>query len=296
MNEHGTSAGEFVGYRRVAAVPGIEVLDVYDSAREWRCVHESFAVGFLQTWRGGMTYRGETYDMAPGKMVYTQPGEALVATPLVGHVGSFHVIELAPSLLEDYIESHQARPTRPEWRDGPNTMSEPLARKLRQLLVTLTPEALPLAPQSAAVELSRVLVSELMCGTVARPPGPGVRAFRAAARMREFLQRADFQVSLDALAATAGLSKFQALRAFRRRYGLTPHAYQMCVRVKRVTQLLLSGSSLAEAAAECGFADQSHMNRHFKRILRVTPRQYLCARGKLGAPRFDVDRADRERH
>jgi AraC-like DNA-binding protein len=97
--------------------------------------------------------------------------------------------------------------------------------------------------------------------------------------MRECLHEDGFQIDLDTLAQRAGLGKFQALRAFKRRYGLPPHAYQLCVRVKRVCHLLQAGATPAEAAADCGFADQSHMNRHFKRIVGVTPRQYQLARG-----------------
>ncbi|HEX3777293.1 MAG TPA: AraC family transcriptional regulator [Polyangiaceae bacterium] len=280
----------------MAALPGIEVLDVYDSPREWRCVSETFALGLLNTWRGGAIYRGTTLDVGPEQMICTRPGEALLATPHRGHAGSFHVIELTCSLLEEYAMTHQLRSARTELRDGAHSISKSLASKLRGLLTTLTPHASALAPQSAAVELSRTLVSEMMGGTLTSSTAHGAGASRAAARMRECLEHEGFQVDLDTLAAAAGLSKFHALRAFKRRYGLTPHAYQMCVRVRRVAHLLLAGTAPAEAAAACGFADQSHMNRHFKRILGVTPKQCLQAHGKVGELPFDVDRADSELH
>ncbi len=81
-------------------------------------------------------------------------------------------------------------------------------------------------------------------------------------------------VSLDGLAAAAGLGRFALLRAFQRRFGLPPHAYQLQLKIERARTLLRSGQSAAWVAGELGFCDQSHFTRHFKRILGVTPGDY----------------------
>jgi AraC-like DNA-binding protein len=46
-------------------------------------------------------------------------------------------------------------------------------------------------------------------------------------------------------------------------------------RVEQSRKLLFQGMSIAEAAARTGFCDQSHLNRHFKRILGITPGKYV---------------------
>ena len=56
--------------------------------------------------------------------------------------------------------------------------------------------------------------------------------------------------------------------------GLAPHEYQVQLRVNRARALLESGESAAQAALDSGFADQSHLNRHFRRILGLTPGAY----------------------
>jgi len=71
-----------------------------------------------------------------------------------------------------------------------------------------------------------------------------------------------------------GLSRFQALRAFKRHYGMPPHAYQLRVRVGLAQRSLRAGGQPAQVAAEYGFVDQSHLTRHFKRLVGVTPAQY----------------------
>jgi AraC-like DNA-binding protein len=271
---------EFIGYRRAAALPGIEVLDAHHSPRDWRCVNESFALAFLRTWHGDFVYRGVKQAVHPGMVVCNRPGEALVALPYGGRAGSFNVLELRPELFEEYVSAHQARVVRPEWRASVFTVSGAFSVQMRRLLAALDPATPPLELQSEAIEFSHFLVRELVTGETSAPSrAVAAGLLCAAARMRECLHEEEFQIDLDTLAERAGLSRFQALRAFKRRYGLTPHAYQLCVRVKRVSHLLLAGATPAEAAADCGFADQSHMNRHFKRIIGVTPKQYQLARG-----------------
>jgi hypothetical protein len=57
---------------------------------------------------------------------------------------------------------------------------------------------------------------------------------------------------------------------------MTPHAYQLQIRVRRAKTLLLAGTPIAQAAGEAGFWDQAHLTRHFKRTIGVTPARYIA--------------------
>ena len=81
-------------------------------------------------------------------------------------------------------------------------------------------------------------------------------------------------LTLALLAEQAQLSRFQLVRAFSRLTGLTPHAYLLQRRLLKARQLVAAGLPLAEAAATAGFADQSHMSRHFVRCFGFTPGLY----------------------
>lgn len=84
------------------------------------------------------------------------------------------------------------------------------------------------------------------------------------------------KVSLEELAAECGLSTFHFARAFKRAVGHPPHEYQLRRRVQRAGELLRSSPrrTVAEVASELGFSDESHMRRHFKRIVGTTPGQF----------------------
>jgi AraC-like DNA-binding protein len=77
--------------------------------------------------------------------------------------------------------------------------------------------------------------------------------------------------SLADLAAMTGLSRYQVLRRFEKAFGLPPHAWLRQRRAERARQLIREGGTLATAAVECGFVDQSHMTRDFVRQFGFTP-------------------------
>jgi AraC family transcriptional regulator len=79
-------------------------------------------------------------------------------------------------------------------------------------------------------------------------------------------------ISLNDLAQLAGLSASQFSLRFRETTGQTPHQYVTSLRVERARELLVSGQHTpADVATLTGFADQSHLTRHVRRALGVTP-------------------------
>jgi AraC-like DNA-binding protein len=101
---------------------------------------------------------------------------------------------------------------------------------------------------------------------------PAVRA--AVALLHDDIRR---NVTLDELAAAAGLSKYELVRRFTAGVGVPPHAYQVALRVSLARRLLERAQPPAVVAAEAGFADQSHLARHFTRRVGLTPAQYARA-------------------
>jgi AraC-like DNA-binding protein len=82
-------------------------------------------------------------------------------------------------------------------------------------------------------------------------------------------------VSISAMAETCGLSMASFHRQFRETYLCTPHTYIRQLRVRMSCHaLVFSQRPIAEVAAECGFSDQSHFTKEFRRIMGETPRSY----------------------
>lgn len=109
-----------------------------------------------------------------------------------------------------------------------------------------------------------------------RPVLPAIgRETQATRVVREYLETHYAEnILLEELAEMTQLMPLRLLRVFRQQMGLPPHTYLIQVRVAQAKRLLRSGMAIAQVASDTGFADQSHLTRHFKRILGVTPGQY----------------------
>lgn len=82
-------------------------------------------------------------------------------------------------------------------------------------------------------------------------------------------------ITLDELSALAGLSKYHLLRSFTREKGISPYNYLETVRIGSAKKLLENGTPPIEAAVQTGFSDQSHFSNFFKKLIGLTPKQYM---------------------
>src|ERR1051325_10202727 len=85
--------------------------------------------------------------------------------------------------------------------------------------------------------------------------------------------------TLDELGRLVGLSRYQVMRRFEKVYGVPPHAWLLRRRVERARVLIRAGATLATAAQQAGFADQSHMTRAFARQFGFPPGAWRRASG-----------------
>jgi len=81
----------------------------------------------------------------------------------------------------------------------------------------------------------------------------------------------DQDLGLTELATVVQMSCHYFSKQFKQSMGVTPHQYIIRTRVERAKQLLKGDLSISDIAHTVGFVDQSHLNRHFKRIFGITP-------------------------
>jgi AraC-like DNA-binding protein len=269
------TAHEQVHFRSLVGTPGIEILDAENSARNWRWFHTAFGLALMKTWHGEITYRRRQQSLEPGMILCTTPGEVHTA-PRVHSPGTFQVIMFDAEVFRDCVAEHGKPRTRITWGKSADRPSPALVRRIAEVERASRSVTDAMEAQSIAVSLFEQIAKELVelpVSVRAREPGAST-----AERIREWLHSEEgMTLDLHRLAEKLGLSRFQVLRAFRTRYGLPPHAYQLCSRIAHARTMLRNGLTPTEVSAQCGFADQSHFGRHFNRLMGVTPAQYARA-------------------
>jgi transcriptional regulator of acetoin/glycerol metabolism len=95
-------------------------------------------------------------------------------------------------------------------------------------------------------------------------------------RIREYVEvHLSENINLTMLSAVAGVSMHHFAREFKQSAGVTPHRYLTQKRVERAQEMLAQTDlSLSEIAYSTGFADQSHLARHFRHMVGTTPREF----------------------
>lgn len=240
-----------------------------------RHFHETYSIGLVTAGTNVFAYRGRMVEVEAGAICLADPGEAHDggrSGSAWGYVNAFAPAGLMKALAED--AGLQGPPAFAAARVFDPACSSRLHRWL-QLLFNEQAEEGEVA--QAGFEALGSLIARHAEG--ARSARSIVRDGHVARRALEALHDGwNEALTLEDLAKASGSSRFGVIRAVSAATGLTPHAYLLQLRVARAKDLIGAGTSLAEAALACGFADQAHLSRAMKRRWGATPGAFKTGR------------------
>jgi AraC family transcriptional regulator len=103
----------------------------------------------------------------------------------------------------------------------------------------------------------------------------------------------DGNIALQQVAEACDLSLGHFSRAFKKTFRRPPHTWLTELRVEKAKDFMMNSPlSLADIAARCGFADQSALNRSFKRIYRVSPGVWRREGNPGSSRQYDLSNGD----
>ena len=134
----------------------------------------------------------------------------------------------------------------------------------------------PMIVEAAARELAVRLLRRYAEADLLSGPRHGYLSRSDAKRVQAFVDgRINEKVSYQEAAAETGLGAWSFMRKFKTTFGRTFHDYVLCQRVEHaIHQMQTTRKPLKTIALDCGFYDQPHMNRVFKKFKGTTPKTY----------------------
>lgn len=243
-------------------VDGVEAV-VADTAHAFgRHMHDEFGIGLIERGAQRSASGRGSVEAGAGDLITVNPGEVHDGRPFDARGRRWRMLYVQPARL--LAAATDVAPGASFEFSAPVIRDAALVAHFQAWFGAATVEGEELQAEAELIRLVARLLKPV--DTAAAAVGAGV------ARVRERIDDDPAAgLTLATLAAEAGLSRYQLLRAFTRLTGLPPHAYLLQRRVQRARRLVLDGLALAEAAAASGFADQSHMTRCFVRSLGLTP-------------------------
>jgi AraC-like DNA-binding protein len=231
---------------------------------------ESYTITRVEAGRSSFLTRGKVWSSAPGSLRIQAPGDVVRDLARDG-TATYQVVVFSPSDVEgvnDNVRIHSHLEA-----------GDPRGAPFHRLHDAVKAGADRLALEVAITEATSAF---------AAIQGARCEQTRSVRRALEHLRdRFDAEVTLDSLADHAGTDKFHLCRAFRAQVGLPPHAYLTRLRIVRAKELLAAGVKPSEVAPRVGLYDQSQLNRHFRRLVGMTPSAYA----REHATRFGSDEA-----
>jgi AraC family transcriptional regulator len=148
--------------------------------------------------------------------------------------------------------------------------------------------------ETAKAHISQALAIFRDCPTVVQPAAPphnsssvpcprvGLAKWQARRLTAHIDANLASRIGVGDLAIVVGLSSSHFSRAFKRTFGIPPHAYIRRRRIEFAQRLLLTTSTaLSQIALACGMCDQAHFSHSFRRTVGETPREWR--RNRLAA-------------
>ncbi len=236
--------------------------------------HEQYAIGVIEHGALGYFYRGENIVAARGQINLCIPDEPHTGQPVTLEGWGYRMFYLEPSFLEGVVSDVSGCSRGLPFFQSGVISDDVVAQDFLHLHRLLEKPDTSLLESETLLQSVLARFIERYADVNLRPRKFG-REPRAVTLMKQFLEENfSADVSLDALSRVTGLNRFHLVHVFTKTVGIAPHAFLRQVRVRNAKKLLLEGQGIAEVALACGFTDQSHLTRWFKRLWAVTPAQY----------------------
>lgn len=230
--------------------------------------HDTYAIGITLEGVQSFDYRGSTRHSLPRQVVVLHPDELHDGRAGDGTWFRYKAAYIAPAILQDIIGG---RPL--PFVAGGISNDARLKQAVAALLddydapldeAELQDELFDLATALESVGGAMRTISAVNCSAVMR-----ARAYIDAHIEQSF--------TLAELERETRHQRWQLSRDFRKLLGTSPHRYLIARRLDEARRLMAKGQSSAAAAHACGFADQSHFGRRFRKAFGLTPQAWAKA-------------------
>jgi AraC-like DNA-binding protein len=250
--------------------PGLERAEVFLAGRGFGPHrHDAYAVGVTTAGVQTFRYRGNRHVCLPGQVHVLHPDEPHDGAPGTARGFGYRIAYLAPELIRDALGTRGL----PFVPDPVHPDGSP-ARRVAALLADIDEPVDDLARAAMAAAFADAL-GDLAAGPARDRAGTDLRAVRL---VRDYLAaHPGGQIRAGELEQLAGIDRFTIARQFRSAFGTSPDRYRTMRRLALARAAIEAGVPLAQAAADAGFSDQSHMTRQFNRAYGMTPARWATA-------------------
>jgi AraC-like DNA-binding protein len=231
--------------------------------------HDTYAIGITLSGLQSFRFRGAQWHCLPGQYHILHPDEMHDGAAGTDEGFSYRMVYIDPGLIQDALHGSPLPFVTNPVMDATCRL-EAYGVEMWDIDEDID--------DVARIELV-LAAADLLVGASSGAAGKScLLALDRLSRVRDLIAACPSERrSMDELERLSGLDRWTLARQFRTAFGTSPGRFRTMRQLDHLRRLLKHGVPLAEASIDAGFADQSHMSRHFKKAYGLTPGAWVSA-------------------
>lgn len=233
--------------------------------------HDYYVIGFIEQGKRHLLCNQEEHILNSGDVVIFNPADPHACEQIDGRMLDYRCINIQPEVMREYVLEITGIDYLPRFTHNVLYQSE-LSSPLHDLHQMILEDQSDFQKE----ELFLFLLEQLLREYTETETSVPLKSLLEIKIICEYIELHYTQnITLNQLSELSGLSKYHLLRLFTRQKGISPYRYLETIRINHAKKLLEQGILPIEVASLTGFSDQSHFTNFFKRLIGLTPKQYM---------------------
>ncbi|MBI9048141.1 MAG: AraC family ligand binding domain-containing protein [Anaerolineaceae bacterium] len=234
--------------------------------------HDYYVIGYIEKGKRHLVCNQQEHWLKDGDVTFFNPQEPHSCEQVDGKTMDYRSINIKPDVMQQVVQDIFGEKRLPRFTPTVLYHSE-LTVSIKELHMMICDEQVDFKKEELFFILMEQLIREYSdFNAIEEPHGQHQLVEKICNYLSEHFDRA---ISLDELSDVAGISKYHLLRTFTRQKGITPYSYLETIRINKAKVMLENGASPLEVTFQTGFSDQSHFTNYFKKLIGLTPKQYM---------------------
>lgn len=234
--------------------------------------HDYYVIGFIEKGKRHLSCKNKQFIIETGDLILFNPGDIHTCEQIDDQALDYRCINIKEDVMKKIAFEITEKEYLPNFKEVILFHNE-LVVSLRELHIMIMQEEKNLKKEELFLFIIEQLIREysnIISEETTQEVNNEIKT------ICDYLEDNYMEnITLNQLSSLTGLSKYYLLHSFTKQKGISPYNYLQTIRISKAKKLLEEGVSPIEVAFKTGFTDQSHFTNFFKKLIGLTPKQYM---------------------
>ncbi|WP_026888643.1 AraC family ligand binding domain-containing protein [Clostridium beijerinckii] len=234
--------------------------------------HDYYVIGFIENGKRYLSCKNKQYIIETGDLILFNPGDIHTCEQIDDRTLDYRCINIKKDVMKKITFEITGKEYLPNFTEFVLFRNE-LTSSLKELHLMIMEEEKNLKKDELFLFIMEQLIREY-----SNPVSEMIiqEASEEIKTVCDYLENNYMEnITLNQLSNLTGLSKYYLLHSFTKQKGISPYNYLQTIRISKAKKMLEQGVAPIDVAFKTGFTDQSHFTNFFKKLIGLTPKQYM---------------------